>query len=227
MEAFMYRCHPQTAKLTELVCTKAIGDVRLIQCSFAFASNPAPDHRLLNLAMGGGGILDVGCYAMSMARLLAGAAAGKPFAEPAHISGEGVLGSTGVDEIAVAALSFPGGVLAQITTGFRLAHDNFVRIYGSEGAITVPSPWIPGREAGTTAINVQRYARREAEEVRITTEQGLYTLEADAVARNIANGEAPEMTLEDSLGNMAVLDRWRKAVGVEYEADRKAARTRA
>jgi predicted dehydrogenase len=73
MEAFMYRCHPQTAKLVELIREGAIGQVRVIQADFSFHGGYNPESRLLNPELGGGGILDVGCYCASMARLIAGA----------------------------------------------------------------------------------------------------------------------------------------------------------
>ena len=65
MEAFMYRCHPQTAKLVELIRDKAIGEVRVIQATFSFHRRLRPRQRLLNNDLGGGGILDVGCYCTS------------------------------------------------------------------------------------------------------------------------------------------------------------------
>src|SRR5262249_15966019 len=124
MEAFMYRCHPQTKKLVELVRDKAIGDIRLIEATFSFAANLGPEQRLANNELAGGGILDVGCYTVSMSRLLAGAAHSQPFAEPIDVKGAGVLGSTGVDEYAAATFTFPGGILAQVACGVRLAHDS-------------------------------------------------------------------------------------------------------
>lgn len=60
MEAFMYRCHPQTAKIVELICDKAIGDVRFIQATFSFQAEFDPESRLFKNELGGGGILDVG-----------------------------------------------------------------------------------------------------------------------------------------------------------------------
>ena len=89
-EAFMYRLHPQTAKLVELVKSGAIGEVRMIKSSFGFAMPGfMPEHRLYANDLAGGGILDVGGYPVSMARLIAGAAAGKPFADPDKVVGRG------------------------------------------------------------------------------------------------------------------------------------------
>ncbi len=89
-EAFMYRLHPQTLKLVELVKSGAIGEVRMIKSSFGFAMPGfMPEHRLYANDLAGGGILDVGGYPVSMARLIAGAAAGKPFVEPDKVVGAG------------------------------------------------------------------------------------------------------------------------------------------
>ena len=80
MEAFLYRFHPQTHRLQTLIQEGAIGEVRVIDASYGVAGNPDPGWRLQNLDLAGGGILDVGCYPVSMVRLLAGAALGRPFA---------------------------------------------------------------------------------------------------------------------------------------------------
>src|SRR6266480_5356826 len=128
MEAFMYRCHPQTAKLIELIRSGVIGKVRVIEVTFSFHANVHPGHRLLNNALGGGGILDVGCYCVSMARLLAGVASGKDFAEPTSLVGQAHIGELSrVDEYAVASLTFPGDILAQLFTGVQVKGDNRVR----------------------------------------------------------------------------------------------------
>ena len=102
MEAFMYRCSPQTAKLVELLRAKTIGEVRVIRASFSFHAGFNPEGRLFRNALAGGGILDVGCYGVSMSRLVAGVATGKDFAEPIDVKGCGHLGATGVDEWAAA-----------------------------------------------------------------------------------------------------------------------------
>jgi len=219
MEAFMYRCHPQTAKLVELIRDKVIGEVQLIQATFAFRTGAGPEHRLINPELGGGGILDVGCYPVSLARLVAGAAVGKPFAEPIDVKAVGVLGASGVDEWSAAVLSFPGNIVAQIATGVRLRHDNLVRITGSEGTISIPSLWIPAREGGKVSITVHRQGK-DPEEIVIETKDWLYGLEADTVARHAAERQAPAMSWDDSLGNMRTLDRWRESIGLTYDLEK-------
>src|SRR5690606_9065824 len=106
-EAFMYRLHPQVVQLIELIRSGAIGEVRLIQSSFGFSMGKfQPEHRLLAPAPAGGGILDVGGYPVSMARLIAGAANGKPFADPVKVRGTAKINDEGTDDWAAAILTF-------------------------------------------------------------------------------------------------------------------------
>jgi predicted dehydrogenase len=223
MEAFMYRCHPQTQKIVELVKDKAIGDVKLIQAAFGFRSTFDPKQRLWANKLGGGGILDVGCYPVSMSRLIAGASVGKDFSDPVSLSGTGHLNEiTRVDEYALAHLHFPGEVVASLATSIALELENVVRIYGTEGYILVPNPWMPSSHGGDTKILICRNGRDAPREITIEAPNWLYALEAETVAANIERRQAssPAMSWDDSLGNMKTLDRWRQAIGLVYDAER-------
>src|SRR5947209_2315114 len=132
MEAYMYRCHPQTAKLLELIRSGMIGQVRVIQATFSFQADAHPEGRLFNNALGGGGILDVGGYCTSMARLIAGSATGQAVAEPVQLAAVGHVGEmTHVDEYTIASLLFPGDIVAQLFTGIQVNVENEVSIFGS------------------------------------------------------------------------------------------------
>ncbi len=220
MEAFMYRCHPQTAKLVELIRGGAVGRVQLIEASFSFRAGLDLKGRLFSQELGGGGILDVGGYPVSMARLIAGAALGQAFADPETVTGAGVLGAESrVDEWAVASLSFHGGILAQLTAGVRMNGHNVVRVRGTEGWLEVPQPWVVARDGGDGEIHVYR-AGAAREVVTVQDPRPLYGIEADTVAAHIADGEAPAMSHQDTLGNMRTLDRWREAIGLVYDCER-------
>jgi len=230
-EAFMYRVHPQTAKLVELVKAGTIGEVRAIKSSFGFAM-PRFDasHRLYANELAGGGILDVGCYPVSMARLIAGAAAGQPFLEPEKVFGIGHLGKSGVDEWASALLKFPNEILAEVSCSVSLAQDNVLRILGTTGRIEVKDFWFAGgREGGTGAITIHR-PDGSVETVTVPEEGWLYSFEVDAAGEAIRAGKQelspPGMTWADTLGNLAVLDKWRAAIGLEYDIERPANRPR-
>lgn len=220
MEAFMYRCHPQTAKLIELVVDGAIGKVRLIEAAFCYNASFETDSRVYDNELAGGGILDVGCYPASMARLIAGVAQGRPFADPIEFQATGHIGKTGVDEYTTAICKFPGEILAQLTTAVSMNHENLVRIYGDKGHIVVPEPWVPQRDGGICKIMLMRDGK-PAEEIRIDADP-LYTYEIDLVARSLADRQArpPAMSWEDTLSNMRLLDGWRESIGQLYEQEK-------
>jgi len=221
MEAFMVRCHPFIGILRTLIEEKIIGEIRIIRSTFSFQASYDPQSRLFSNALGGGGILDVGCYTTTLARLIAGMATGQPFASPEHVSGAAYLLETGVDGWAVATLKFPGGILAQISTGVLLNQENGVFIYGSEGAIRIPNCWIPAKEGGKISIWVKPQGKDEYE-VPVETDQWLYALEADAFARALADGKTsvPEVPIEDTLDNMLTLDRWRAVIDLVYKSEK-------
>jgi predicted dehydrogenase len=221
MEAFMYRCHPQTAKLIELLREKVIGEVRVIHASFGFHRDFNPEARLFKNALAGGGILDVGCYTTSMSRLVAGIATGKPFAEPVEVKGCGHFAPSGVDTWATASLKFPGDILAALATSIEVQQHNTLRIHGSNGSIFVPAPWAQVHDGTTTRLFVER--RGEAQqEIVVELAQPAYAIEADHVAAYIEHRQAPAMSWDDSLGNMQTLDRWRKSIGLIYESEKAA-----
>ncbi|MDA0840031.1 MAG: aldo/keto reductase [Planctomycetota bacterium] len=222
MEAFMYRCHPQTIKLVELLREKVIGEVRIIRATFGFHAGFNPEGRLFKNALGGGGILDVGCYATSVSRLIAGVALGGEIAEPINVQGAGRIGESNVDDWAVGTLTFPNDIVAQISTSVQLNQDNKVTIFGSEGNLVIDSPWFcSGREGGSSKLIVNKN-KGGTEEVIVQTDEWLYGIEADHVAKNIENrqGQFPAMTWADTLGNATTLDKWRQAVGLVYDAEK-------
>lgn len=216
MEAFMYRCYPQTALLVELVRSGRIGAVRMIESSFGYRSAAAPDRPIFTNAMAGGGIMDVGCYPVSAARLVAGAALGRPFAEPLRVQAAAWIGETRVDEWAAATLEFPGGIIARLATGVSVTLEDSLQVFGAKGRLRVPSPWYgPGLQGGRSTIEVT-LEDGTAETVAVEQEQWMYALEADTVAEFWDRGEAPAMPLEDTLGNMRALDAWRHAIGLTF-----------
>jgi len=224
MEAFMYRCTPQTARLCQFIRDGAIGQVRLINATFAFSCGYGNlQGRLMNPALGGGGILDVGCYPVSMTRLIAGAALGADYADPIDVQGAAHLGATGVDEWAVATLKFDNDIFARIAAGVQVSQENNVVIFGAGGRIEVPSPWfVHGREAGAATFTLHR-SGHDPEQIACPADKGIYALEAEVAMTAISNGRTqapcPAMSWGDSLGQARTLDRWRAAIGLKYPCE--------
>lgn len=230
-EAFMYRLHPQTLQLVDLIKSGVIGEIRMLKSSFGFAMPDfMPEHRLYANDLAGGGILDVGGYPVSMVRLIAGAAAGEPFAEPDKVVGAAHLGQSGVDEWASAVLHFPGGIVAEVSCSISLNQDNVLRIFGTMGRIEVPDFWFAGgdRDVGLGRINVIGADGAE-ETISVNEKRHVYCFEVDAAGEAIRAGRQefawPGMGWADSLGTLRVLDRWRAAVGLEYEIEKASLRT--
>jgi predicted dehydrogenase len=220
LEAFAYRSHPQTGRLVELLRTGRIGEVRIIDAVFGYDAGPSPTNYLMVHELGGGSILDVGCYTTSMAQLVVAAGAGVPAVRTVDVAAAGIIGPTGVDQSSAATLVFDGGTLARVACSIQANLDATLRIYGSEGRIEVPSPWLPGR-IGREARIVVIGPGGASEVIDIPLQADVYTVEVDAVNGFIRNGERSPVVMpwEDSLANMQTLDRWRSAIGLRYEGE--------
>jgi D-xylose 1-dehydrogenase (NADP+, D-xylono-1,5-lactone-forming) len=131
MEAFMYRHHPQTKKAAELVREGAVGEVRQLRSRFSFMLTDEADVRMLP-ELDGGALMDLGCYCISMQRLLAG--------EPELVFGRQRLGGGGVDVGFVGVLQFPGDVFGEFHCGFDLPQGAGLEAIGSEGKLVVVDP---------------------------------------------------------------------------------------
>ena len=217
LEAYMYRFHPQTQRVLDLVAEGTIGELSHIDASFAFDTG-GRSGRLFDPTLAGGGILDVGCYPMSLARFVAGAAQGKAFADPLTVTGSGTLGETGVDEWATAEVTLPGGITASLRTGVRLADPQSATIIGSRGVIRLSDPWALGAEPTMIELDIVGAQPQRLE----IPPASPYALEADALARAArGDGVVPELTGDNSLGQARALDSWREQIGLRdpFEAD--------
>jgi len=216
-EAFMYRLHPMTSAIADLITSGTIGEVRMIQSNLGLQMEEFrhPDHRLYSKELAGGGILDMGCYPVSMARFIAGVAAGRAFADPVSVSGAiHVPAQSGVDEWASATLAFPGGIVAQVSCAVSVALDNVLRIYGATGWLEIPEFWSAGSNRDGSGRGYIHICREDMPRETITTEgpDRMYVHEADALGDAILSGRqqfsSPGMSWDDSLGNAIVLDAW-------------------
>ncbi|MDF2798288.1 MAG: oxidoreductase [Devosia sp.] len=222
-EAFMYRLHPVTRKLGELIASGAIGEVRMIESSFGFQMPRfMPEHRLFSNDLAGGGIMDVGCYPVSIARFIAGATQNQPFLDPVKVTGTARLNAEGTDDWAAATLTFPNGIVAQVSCAVLVNLDNTLRIMGSEGRIEVPRFWFaggPNNAGGPGRIDIVK-PDGSRETIDLGIDAHLFSFEAEAASQAILAGktqlDAPGMSWADSLGNAKVLDLWRKEAGVEF-----------
>jgi len=190
-EAFMYRHHPQTIKVKDLVDSGAIGKVQVVNGSFTFKLTDPTDVRMIP-EMGGGSVWDVGCYPISYARWVIGDEVEEAF-------GWQVSGITGVDEVFTGQLRFPGDVLVQFDCGIRSPYRTRMEIVGNEGSVTIPNPFKPGDNEKIIL------SRGEKIENIAIPGQELYIGEVEDIADCILTGKSPRVTLADSRNNVATI----------------------
>ena len=210
MEAFMYRCHPQIARVLEIIKSGQIGAVTHLKIQFGFSATFNANHRLFDRNLGGGGILDVGGYPMSLARLIAGT-------EPISIKGSGIVGKSGVDEVAYGLLNFAGGITAEIACAITRNMDNRAVITGEKGSIEIVDPWVPGRNVGPSDATIITTVSGKAQSETLRSPNQLFSFEAEVASTAIAEGKTqapyPAMSWADSVGNNLALDKWRAELG--------------
>ncbi|MFQ5859078.1 MAG: Gfo/Idh/MocA family protein [Anaerolineae bacterium] len=194
LEAFMYRFHPQTLKVQELVTQGVIGDVRLVRAVFSYTLARPGDVRL-DPTLGGGSLWDVGCYPVSFARAIAGS-------DPVEVSGWQVLGDSGVDLTFVGQMRFADGTLAQFDSSFQAASRWGAEVVGSQGTLVLDNPWKPGAD-GSVAIRLHFDNGTETMPVE---DVDAYLCEVEDMADCILDGSEPVLPVSDSRGNVATLN---------------------
>jgi D-xylose 1-dehydrogenase (NADP+, D-xylono-1,5-lactone-forming) len=131
MEAFMWRHTPQAERLVEL--TAELGDLRLVRTQFSYAE-PEPGNVRLSGPLEGGALMDVGCYCVSGARLVAGA-------EPERFAAHAVEGGEGVDVAFTGLMRFPGDVLAHFDCAMNSVDRAELEVVGTAGSLRLTDPW--------------------------------------------------------------------------------------
>lgn len=212
VEAMMYRFQPQTECVRSAVADGLIGTPLHVDVSCAFTTRFNPRDRLFDPSAAGGAILDVGCYSMSFARMVAGWALGDDAVEPVDLTAVGHLADTGVEDWAVASLVFPGGFTANARAGTRLADDSPAVIYGSEGYVRIANPWTPGKQGRAPQVMLSRVGDDETRLLPAASAP-LFGAEIDALWAARDRGEARAISPRDSVATMRSLDRWRRGVG--------------
>lgn len=194
MEAFMYRHHPQWRRARELAQEGGVGELRSVHAHFAYRNRDPNDVR--NQAdIGGGGLLDIGCYCVSLARFLYDA---EPRRVVALVERDPELG---VDRLASALLEFAAGT-ATFTCGTQLEPYQRVLLHGTEGRVELEIPFNAPQD-GPTRLWHQR-AGRTVETVFDRTDQ--YALQAELMSESILRDTPVPTPLEDAVANLEVLD---------------------
>ena len=199
MEAFMYRHHPQTERLRQLVGEGAIGDLRVVRSCFSFSLYDTENIRL-RTDVEGGSLMDVGCYCVSGSRLLAG--------EPERVYAQQFVGPSGTDWVFTATMRFPGDVFAQFDCGTALPMRDELEAIGSDGSLFLDDPW--------HCVRPEIELRRDEGTDRITIEPAdPYRLEIENLSDAIRGSGAPLLGREDAAAQARVIEALYRSAGTD------------
>jgi predicted dehydrogenase len=204
MEALWMRCNPAIRRMSELVADGVIGEVTAVHADFGLAGPYPPEHRLRNRALGGGGLLDLGIYPISLAHLVLG--------KPSSVQAWAKISPEGVDENTGVLLGYDSGAVAALTCGITGLTGNAAMVSGTGGRIELPVGFHRPQH-----FTLHR-AGREPEVLEFPYEGLGYQFEAIEVQRCLAAGEreSPLVPHAATLDVMGLLDEIRAQVGVVY-----------
>ena len=194
MEAFMYRFHPQWQRSHQLVTNGSIGQLRTIHSHFSY-NNREPENIRNNLDMGGGALMDIGCYSISLSRHLFQS-------EPLRVLGH-ITPYPGyeVDCIVSGVMEFADGS-ATFTASTKTEGQQYVDASGEAGSLFIPVPFSPVADTETS----MRITRDHQSELLTIESSDHYREMADAFARSIFENKPVPTPLDDALANMKVID---------------------
>jgi len=211
MEAMWSRFLPAVREARRLIASGAIGQVQQLQADIGFVASFPPEHRLLNPLLGGGALLDIGIYPLSLAAFFLG-----PVTQVQTLA---EMGPTGVDEQAVFSLLHEGGGSSSCACSMRVLSPTELTITGTLGRIRLPGRFY---KADHLVVEPMHGERRVVAAPFIGNG---YTHEALEAMRCIRAGlpESELMPHAETLALMTVLDTMREQVGLVYDADRRVA----
>ncbi|HEY5142309.1 MAG TPA: Gfo/Idh/MocA family oxidoreductase [Solirubrobacteraceae bacterium] len=189
MEAFMWRHNPQTQRFAQLA-GEAIGELRLVRAAFSFPLTD-PGNVRLSRELDGGALMDVGCYCVSGARLLAG--------EPDAVSAQQVTTADGVDVRLAATLRHAGGVLTTLDCALDLPNRSELQAIGSGGVLSAHDPW------HCRAASFELLRGEEGETVSVNPADS-YRLELENLSAAIRGEGAPLLGREDAVAQARVIE---------------------
>lgn len=192
MESFMYRHHPRIMAAQEMVRSGLIGDIRTIESAFTFKLTNKEDIRY-QPEMGGGALMDVGCYCVNLSRLMAGR-------EPVSVQARAVWAPSGVDDQLAGILDFGEGLMAHFDCGFNQTRRQRAFIAGSQGYLDLPDVFIPG----LSGCDIHEHKAVGAPRIHAYEGVDQYRLIADDFMRAI-DGHPLPFPPEDAVYNMRTI----------------------
>lgn len=194
MEAFMYRYHPRTERVVEII-DEELDEIRGMQATFQFPLRGRPDDVRLNPDLAGGSLMDVGCYAVNATRLLLG----EPDAVYARTAD---TRDSGVDTHLTGLLEYPDGLTAQVSASFDTQDTQRYRVEATNGWLEADPAFVPRGDDGVS-IEYAIDGRHVTEEFEPVDQ---YRLEVEHFAECVRTGRTPRTDAAEAALNMGVID---------------------
>ena len=221
-EAFMYRYHPQISKVVDLLKNNVIGNLVSMESLFGFDAlgkkkifgiklnklkkKPNKNNRLYNKELGGGAILDLGCYPVSFSILIASLISKFDFIKTKVLNKKKEIGPTGVDMNSFAELNFGNNFKSKIVVSLTKNLGKKTKIIGTKGELIIEDTWSP------TNLSLINVTGENKETIEIQCHNNVYAYEIDALSKCILENKKepnfPGMTINETLENMKILDKW-------------------
>ena len=221
-EAFMYRYHPQISKVVDLLKNNVIGNLVSMESLFGFDAlgrkkifgiklnklkkKPNRNNRLYNKELGGGAILDLGCYPVSFSILIASLISKFDFIKTKVLNKKKEIGPTGVDMNSFAELYFENNFKSTVGASLKQNLGKKTKIIGTKGELVLEDSWSP------TNISSIQINGENRETIEIECHNNIYTYEIEALSKCILENKKepdfPGMTINKTLENMRILDKW-------------------
>ena len=205
-EAIAYRSHLQTKKILELINSGEIGDIIKIESFFGFrVKRVKKESRLFNKDLGGGAILDVGCYPISFFNLFC-----KKNEKLKFIKAKGTFSSTGVDDESEIEVSLGNNIEAYCKISLKENLNNCCKIYGKRGIMNISSPWLPSQKSFIEIKNGNSYYKNF-----ITSKKNIYATQIETISNLFLQKEIDNdycVDINESVEIMKILDKWKMSL---------------
>ena len=202
-EAIAYRSHPQTENLLQTIARGEIGDIKKIDSTFGFKiKRIKKDSRLFSKKLGGGTILDIGCYPVSFFNLFK-----KENENIELIKSSGTFSITGVEDDTEAEFLIGKNIVANCKISFKTNLKNSCTIYGTKGTINIPSPWLPPIKSYIEIFNDNFYYKSF-----ITSKKSVYAVQVEKISSLFIKKKIKKLhqvNIDESVEITDILDKWR------------------
>lgn len=211
LEGIAYRSHPQINNVIDLIKKNSIGKVLKIVSSFGLNKGRSKKNkRLFNKDLGGGSILDLGCYPVSISNLLANIGSAKENKIPEIRKVIGKIHSD-IDINAEAELLYHNGITSKIKVSIEENLDNSTIIYGSDGKLVICEPWLPNKESV-----IELHKNGEIKKFKTECNLSVFASQIDIFNKNIEKNNLecgyPSMNIDNSVNYMQIISKWKDKI---------------